>query len=121
MLHLNRLAVFITGDPMKAVALFCCLIVLSAMLWSARASAACECYCVDGALRTLCSGVDEAQQGVTLCTDRAASLCPVPDPAASQTYDPPQEDAENCRDASVWDPSTTEFRTLKICDVKDAG
>lgn len=106
---------------MKAVALSCCLIVLSATLWSGPASAACECYCVDGQLRTLCSGVGEAQRGVTQCMDRAASLCPVADPAASQTYDPPDEDTENCRDASVWDPSADEFKTMKICDVKDAG
>jgi len=102
-------------------ALSCCLIFLSAVLWSARVSAACECYCVDGALRTLCSGVDEAQQGVNLCVDRAISLCPVPDSAASQAYDSPDENAENCRDASAWDPSAEEFRTLKICDVKDEG
>ncbi len=106
---------------MKNVVLSCCLIFLSAVLWSARASAACECYCVDGELRTLCSAVDEAQQGVTQCMDRAAGLCPVADSAASQAYDPPDEDAQNCRDASAWDPSAEEFRTLKICDVKDEG
>jgi len=106
---------------MRAVAFFCVPIVLSAMLWSAQASAVCECYCVDGVLRTLCSGVDEAQQGVTQCLDRAASLCPVADPSASQTYDPPEEGAENCRDAKVWDPAAGEFKTRKICDVTDAG
>jgi hypothetical protein len=53
--------------------------------------------------------------------DRAAGFCPVPDPVESQAYDAPKEGAENCRDARVWDPSVAEFKSLKICDVKDAG
>ena len=98
------------------------LMALIALSWASWAMAQCDCYCVDGALRTLCTGLEEAQAGDNLCAGRDLGTCPASlDPLAPQSYAAPADGAENCRDARVWNVEASSYVTLKICDAIDAG
>lgn len=96
---------------------------LSALLLApAVARPLCDCFCVDGAPRTLCTSVADAAAGIDRCAGRAPGSCPVSlELGERQQYAAPVEGAANCRDVSVFDPSAGEQRSIRVCDAMPAG
>ena len=84
------------------------------------ANANCVCMCIDGAARTVCSEIDEAQANPSACL--SAYQCPqVTDVPTGDSYVAPVEGAVHCRDAFAWNNNTKEYGTpLKVCDVVEA-
>jgi hypothetical protein len=97
-------------------------LLLSALLLApAVARPACDCFCVDGAPRTLCTSVAEAAAGVDRCAGRAPGSCPAGvELDGRQQYAAPVEGAANCRDVGVFDPSVGSHRPIRVCDAVPA-
>ena len=88
---------------------------------SAAAWADCGCFCVDGALKTMCSTVEEAQGNPSLCAFYGGSCPQEQDDSSGASYDAPAEGATDCRDRRVFDPLSRSFVTIKACDVLSPG
>ena len=82
----------------------------------------CACFCVDGAAKTLCTAVEEAQASADACGARASQVCPVNlDPLEPQAYPAPADGAVNCRDVQVFDGAAGQHTSLKVCDVQPSA
>jgi hypothetical protein len=93
-------------------------LLLTLMLMPGVARPACECFCVDGALQTLCTDLADAADRVDRCAGRSAERCPVNlEFGERRQYAAPVEGSTNCRDVSVYDPASDEHRAIKVCDV----
>ncbi len=95
-----------------------------AVLWplSQGAVAECQCLCMDGQAKTLCSSVGEARSNVDLCGPQVPGRCPVNLQApAAESYPAPAEGAVNCRDVELFDPATRAHLGFKACDVLPEG
>jgi hypothetical protein len=93
-------------------------LILAGVLAAPAAVAECECFCVNGALQTLCTTVEEAQSNVNRCAGRAPSSCPVDlDAPTAEQYPAPADDATNCRDVQVYDAGAGQHTAVKVCDV----
>lgn len=78
----------------------------------------CACFCVDGELVTMCTGVSEAQDGPNLCPTNGSASCPQEANAdSSANYASPDNDAVNCRDVRVYDAIRGEYVTARACNV----
>lgn len=84
----------------------------------------CGCMCVEGAHRTLCTSVLEAQAEPDACgLQLSRSLCPVDVPVDAEgatpltRYPPPVENAVNCREVRIWDDAQNGYTSVKVCDV----
>jgi hypothetical protein len=92
------------------------------MLESAAVRSGCECFCVDGSLKTLCTSVTAAAERVDRCAGRVAARCPIRlEVDVARQYAAPVAGAENCRDAHVYDPAAGQHQAIRICDVTPAG
>lgn len=79
--------------------------------------AECACLCLDGTYQTVCSTLEEVRAAQSDCQALAGQGCPIPAEApAGRRYQAPQEGADNCRDATIYDPSEDRHRTVKVCD-----
>ena len=80
----------------------------------------CSCLCVDGAPRTLCTDILEAQLHPSLCGPAARNACP---PLAADqvgeraSYDSPFVEGVGCREVRVWNPSSGGYTAVRVCDV----
>lgn len=78
----------------------------------------CECFCLDGVPRTLCTSVTAAAARVDRCAGRAPALCPARlEVDVPRQYAAPVAGAENCRDAHVYDSAAGAHRPVRVCDV----
>jgi hypothetical protein len=92
------------------------------MLDAAAVSPACECFCIDGSLKTLCTSLEAAAERVDRCAGRIPARCPIRlEVDAVGQYAAPVAGAENCRDAHVYDPGAGQHRAIRVCDVAPAG
>lgn len=83
------------------------------------ASSDCACLCIDGAARTVCRNLAEAQANPNLCL--AAGIrdsCPLPaGEFTPERFTSPSPGAEDCREARVWDPKTGDYNHVaRVCD-----
>lgn len=93
------------------------LLVVGSAVW-----ADCACFCVDGAPKTLCTAVSEAQAEPNECPALSPNSCPAdPDNVSGAVHDAPEEGATNCRDVRVWDAAKNRFSNVKACDVLSAS
>jgi len=94
-------------------------------LWLAASVgwASCECLCLDGAPKTVCSSAEEMFASGDLCYLRPAMQCPeVTTPAAQRrSYPAPIEGVGNCRDAVVGHPASGDELTARVCDMRPSG
>lgn len=88
------------------------------MLIGSSAWSDCACFCVEGELKTMCTSVDDAQQGPSLCPSADSASCPQDDGASSSaSYESPDSEAVNCRDVRVYDAIRREYVIARACDV----
>lgn len=84
--------------------------------------AGCECLCLDGAPKTVCSSAEELMSTSDLCYLRPQMQCAeVAAPDDVQRYAAPVEGAGNCRDALVSDPASGDQITARVCDMRPNG
>jgi hypothetical protein len=76
----------------------------------------CECFCVEGQLKTLCSTLVPAKASVDLCHRSADCTMPLAEPFSPEAYDTSTQGAENCRSARVWRRNFEDHQVVKICD-----
>lgn len=76
----------------------------------------CECFCVEGQLKTLCSTLAPAKASVDLCHRSVDCTMPLAEPFSPEDYDTPTQGAENCRSARVWRRNFEDHQVVKICD-----
>ena len=76
----------------------------------------CECFCVDGRLKTLCSGLAPAKASINFCHQLMNCRMPLAEPFTPEVYDAPTDGAENCRSARVWRGNFEDHQVVKICD-----
>ena len=94
------------------------MLVAILMLIGSSAWSDCACFCVEGELATMCTGVNEAQDSPDLCPTNSGASCPQEtDTADSASYDSPDNDAVNCRNIRVYDAIRGEYVTAKACNV----
>lgn len=88
------------------------------MLIGASAWSDCACFCVDGELTTMCTGVDEAQDSPNLCPQNDGASCPQQIGSTDGAgFESPDDDAVNCRNVRVYDAIRAEYVTAKACNV----
>jgi len=90
-------------------------------LWLAASAgwAGCECLCLDGAPKTVCSSAEEMSGTGDLCYLRPQLQCPeVAAPAAGRSYPAPFDGVGNCRDAVVGHPASGDEITARVCDMR---
>ena len=76
----------------------------------------CACFCLEGSLKTLCTDVEDAQDGLNECSVSEVTICPNPTGnSSSWSYGAPEEGGFNCRDARIW--KNNGFVIIKVCDV----
>ncbi len=92
-------------------------------LWLAASGAwaACECLCLDGAPKTVCSSAEEMAATGDLCHLRPAMRCPQLAVPEARSYPAPVEGVGNCRDARVLDPASGDQITARVCDMRPNG
>jgi hypothetical protein len=99
-----------------------CLSLLLAFAWlaSSGAAASCTCQCVEGAARTVCTSIEEAQANPSRCDEAGRTIaCTAPPTAtdAPQRYAAPSG-ASDCRERRLWDPKTNTYDVIaKVCDL----
>lgn len=76
----------------------------------------CDCFCVDGQLKTLCSDLAPAKASVNDCHQAIDCTIPLAEPFTPEVYDAPTDGAENCRSARVWRRNFEDHQVVKICD-----
>ena len=83
------------------------------------AFAECSCLCVDGALRTVCTGSEEVNASRSLCLAQASQQACPPAPALAEpeAYAAPMEGVENCRKAQIFDAGAGDHVAARICEV----
>lgn len=93
-------------------------LVLIALL--APVSSDCACLCIDGAARTVCKNLGDAQAKPNLCTANGTlrRSCPLPaEEFTPERFTAPGEGATDCREARVWQPSSGRYdRVVKVCE-----
>ena len=96
------------------------ILILGSAAWAHDDSAnMCACFCVEGSLQTLCTDMEDAQDGPNECSESEATICPIPTGEASGwRYDAPEAGSTNCRDARVWQNDA--FAIVKVCNVLGA-
>ena len=78
----------------------------------------CACFCVEGALTTMCTDAGEAQNSPNLCPADAGGSCPQQfSTEGAANYEAPNDSAVNCRDVKVYDAIRGEYVTAKACNV----
>lgn len=84
--------------------------------------ATCECLCLDGVPKTVCSSAEEMSATGDLCYLRPAMSCPaVAAPPPERSYPAPLEGVGNCRDAVVAHPASGDEITARVCDMRPNG
>ena len=99
------------------------LLVVIGMLGGPAVSADCSCQCVEGAARTVCSSLEDAQKNPNRCGVGDARVnCPLPPaPAEAPIQYAPPAGASACRDARLWDPRSTAYTVhAKLCEATAA-
>jgi hypothetical protein len=82
------------------------------------ALAECDCLCLDGTYRTVCTAANEVQASGGLCLGRALQGCPSdPQAPSPQAYPAPLDGVNNCRDARLYDASAGDYVAARVCDV----
>jgi hypothetical protein len=92
-------------------------IVLTALL--AQASTGCACLCIDGAARTVCNDLPDAQAKPTLCMSGGVRRsCPLPaGEFTPERFTAPSPGATDCREARIWDPDSGRYdRLVRVCE-----
>jgi hypothetical protein len=82
-----------------------------------QAAADCSCLCVDGTFRPICTSADEVVPNRGLCLARTTQACPRAPQAEPESFAPPVDGAENCRQAQVYDAAEGEYLPARVCDV----
>jgi hypothetical protein len=97
---------------MRLEALVAALICLAV---PASARALCNCVCVEGTPRTVCTTPDEAAMNPSLCGSRPPDCPAVAPPAHVERYEPP-DGATDCESARLFDPATDAYTIrAKLC------
>lgn len=96
--------------------------ILLAMLGALSSSppAPCQCLCMDGSYRTLCTSLEDARAGIDACVGALPGQCPTSLNAPAASYPSPGAGAANCRDAQVFDRASGEHIMVKVCDALPA-
>jgi hypothetical protein len=95
-----------------------CWVVLVVSLGASPGHADCACRCIDGQLRTACASSAEAAAEPDLCPRVPLTSCPQnPSGVSQQSYAPPDELAENCRNVALYDPQVGDYVVTRACDV----
>lgn len=94
------------------------LIAALTIVGATNAWSACACLCAEGRPQTICTTVEEAGSGLSLCGDRSVEICPheFAPPVDGQLHDAP-EGATNCRSMWVWDSVHQSPESVKVCEV----
>lgn len=88
-------------------------------LWSLPVQADCACLCLEGTFRPVCTSPQALGGNLGICQALTGQGCSSPPPAhPPAAYDPPLDEAQNCRDAQLHDAATDAFVVAKVCDVR---
>ncbi len=93
------------------------IVLLTGLLGAGAVRAECACLCLDGTYQTVCNTLEEVRATQSSCQSQAGQGCPIAHNApAPRRYGAPQDGADNCRDAAIYDPAEDRHRTVRVCD-----